>query len=117
MSNSFKTLWIACQAPLSVGFPRQEYWNRLLFPSPGDLPNTGIEPMSLVLAGWFFTTEPNPYPHMCIYTYTLYNVNYIYIYVCVCVCVCVCVHVFFLTQWAVHMLGMSHQRVSVSKST
>ena len=96
-----------------MGFPRQKYWSGLLFPSPGDLPNTGIEPMSLELAGWLFITEPpgNPYPHMCIYTYTLYNVNYIYM----CVCVCVCV--FFLTQWAIHMLGMSHQKVSASKST
>ena len=33
----------ACQAPHSVGFSRQEYWNGLSFPSPGDLPNPGIE--------------------------------------------------------------------------
>ena len=37
---------VACQAPLSVGFPRQEYWSRLPFPSPGDLPNPGIKPKS-----------------------------------------------------------------------
>ena len=35
---------VACQGPLSMGFPRQAYWNRLPFPSPGDLPNPGIEP-------------------------------------------------------------------------
>ena len=35
---------IACQAPLSIGFPRQEYWIGLPFPSPGDLPNSGTEP-------------------------------------------------------------------------
>ena len=34
-----------CQAPLSVGFPRQAYWSQLPFPSPGDLPDPGIEPM------------------------------------------------------------------------
>ena len=34
---------VACQAPLSMGFSRQEYWSRLLFPSPGDLPESGIE--------------------------------------------------------------------------
>ena len=55
----FATPWtIAHQAPLSMGFPRQEYWSRLLFPTPGDLPNPGIEPQSLVspvLAGRFFT--------------------------------------------------------------
>ena len=52
---------IACQAPLSMGFPRQEYWSKLSFPPPGDLPNTVIEPMSLVspaLADGFFITAP-----------------------------------------------------------
>jgi len=37
---------IACQSPLSMGLPRQEYWSRLPLPSPGDLPNSGIEPKS-----------------------------------------------------------------------
>ena len=49
------------QAPLSIGFSRQEYWNGLLFPPPGDLPNSGIEhasPVVPTLAGGFFTTEP-----------------------------------------------------------
>ena len=55
----FATLWtIAHQAPLSMGFPRQEYWSGLPLPSPGDLPNPGVEPMSLTLAGRFFATEP-----------------------------------------------------------
>ena len=59
MSSSFATpLTVACQAPLSVGFPRQEYWSGLPFPSPGDLPDLGIKPMSSALAGRFFTTEP-----------------------------------------------------------
>ena len=52
---------IACQAPLSMKFSRQEYWSGLPFPIPGDIPNPGIEPMSLaspVLAGRFFTPEP-----------------------------------------------------------
>ena len=35
---------VGCQAPLSMGFPRQEQWSRLPFPFPGDLPNLGIEP-------------------------------------------------------------------------
>ena len=52
------TPWVvAHQAPLSVGFPGQEYWSELPFPSPGDLPNPGIEPSSPALAGRFFTTE------------------------------------------------------------
>ena len=47
------------QSPLSMGFSRQEYWSGLPFPPPGDLPNPGIEPESLVsaaLAHRFFTT-------------------------------------------------------------
>jgi len=40
-------------------FSRQEYWSELPFPSPGDLPDPRIKPMSLALAGGFFTTEPS----------------------------------------------------------
>ena len=55
----FVTPWtIACQAPLSLGFPRQEYWSAWPSPSPEGLPDPGIEPASPVLAGGFFTTEP-----------------------------------------------------------
>ena len=58
----FVSLWaIAHQAPLSMGFPRQEYWSGLPFPPPGDLPDSGTEPgslTSLALAGRFFTTVP-----------------------------------------------------------
>ena len=50
MSNSLGTPWIvARQTSLSVGFPRQEYWSGLPFPSPEDLPNPGIEPESPAL--------------------------------------------------------------------
>ena len=46
VSDSFVTLWtVAHQAPLSMGFPRQEYWNGLPFPSPADLPNPEIKPV------------------------------------------------------------------------
>ena len=63
MSDSFVTPWtVAPQAPLSMGFPRQEYWSGLPFPSPGDLPNPGTEPVSPALAGGFFTTEPSGLP-------------------------------------------------------
>ena len=59
MSDSYVTPWtIVCQAPIFMGFPRKAYWNRWPFPSPGDLPDPGMEPMSSVLAGRFFTTEP-----------------------------------------------------------
>ena len=50
---------VNCSPPgsSSMGFPRQEYWNGLPFPAPGDLPHPGIEPMSPVLAGGIFNTE------------------------------------------------------------
>ena len=55
------TLWtIACQAPLSIGFSRQEYWSRLPCPPQGDLPDPGIKPTSFTspaLADGFFTTS------------------------------------------------------------
>ena len=53
------TPWtVALQAALSMEFPRQEYWSGLPFPSPGNLPKLGIQPVSPSLAGGFFTTEP-----------------------------------------------------------
>ena len=58
MSNSFVTpQTVACQDPLSMGFPRQDYWSELPFPYPGDLLNPAIKSMSSVLAGRFSTTE------------------------------------------------------------
>ena len=59
MSDSFVISWtVAHQVPLSMGFPRQEYWSGLPFPSPRDLPDSWIGPNSPVLADGFFTTEP-----------------------------------------------------------
>ena len=61
LSRSATLSTVAHQAPLSMGFPRQEYWGGLPFPSPGDLPDPGIKPrspMSPALAGGFFTSEP-----------------------------------------------------------
>ena len=62
VSDSFATpLTAACQAPLSMGFPSQEYWRRLPFHSPWDLPDPRTEPMSPAspaLAGGLFTAEP-----------------------------------------------------------
>ena len=61
------TAWnVACQAPLSMGFSRQEYWSGLPCPAPGDLPDPGIKPsflMSPALAGRFFTTSATREAH------------------------------------------------------
>ena len=58
----FETPWaVACQAPLTRRFSRQEYWSRLPFSTPGDLPDSGVEPLFLVppaLAGRFTITMP-----------------------------------------------------------
>ena len=52
------TTWtVAHQAPLSMGFSRQEYWSGLPVPSPGDLPNPGIEPRSPALQAGSLPTE------------------------------------------------------------
>ena len=55
----FATAWtLAYQAPPSSGFSRQEYWNGLAFPSPGDLPDPGIKPGSPALQADFLPSEP-----------------------------------------------------------
>ena len=76
MSDSFVTPWtVARQAPLSMGFPRQECWSGLPFPSREDLPDPGIKTASPALAGIFFTTEPSGKPvcmYMFVQIYSLY---------------------------------------------
>ena len=59
VSDSVAPGAIAQQAPLSMGFSRQEYWSGLPFPPPGHLPDPEIEPASPALAGRFFTTSTN----------------------------------------------------------
>ena len=62
MSDSAAPWTVACQAPLSMGFSRQEYWSTLPCPPPGDLLDSGMEPESLMspaLAARFFTWEAN----------------------------------------------------------
>ena len=58
VSNSANYGTAAHQAPLSMGFSRQEYWSGLPFPSPGDLPDPGIEPGSPALEADSLTSEP-----------------------------------------------------------
>ena len=71
VSDSFVTPWTeARQAPLSVGFSRQEHWSGLPCPPPGDLPDPGIEPASLTcpaLAGRFFTPGTTWEAHIYVY--------------------------------------------------
>ena len=58
------TLWtVACQAPLSMGFPKEEYWSGLPFSPARDLPDPGIRPASPVLAGGIFTSVSPGKPH------------------------------------------------------
>ena len=55
----YATPWtVACQAPLSMGFSRQDYWSGLPFPSPGDLPDSGIEPGAPALQADALPSEP-----------------------------------------------------------
>ena len=75
------SLWTeACQASLSMGFSRQEYWSELLCPPPGDLPNTGIKPMSLMSpalqVGSLLLAPPGkPITHQYQYAVESYNKN------------------------------------------
>ena len=59
---------VAFQAPLSMGFSRQEYWSGLPYPFPGDLSHPGIKLASLGLVGGLFTTFPAPIPHLWVIT-------------------------------------------------
>ena len=64
MSDSAIPWTVARQALLSMGFPRQEYWSGLPFPSPGDLPNPGIKPRSPALQADSFPFEPPGKPNI-----------------------------------------------------
>ena len=79
MPDSFVIPWtVACQAPLSMGFSRQEYWSRLPCPPRGDLPNPGIEPRSPALPGGFFTSKPpgKPQSRSLLVIYFIYSSVY-----------------------------------------
>ena len=64
MSNSVTPWTVGHQGPLSMGFPRQEYWSELLFPSPGDLPDSGVEPRSPALQSDSLLSEPPGKPRI-----------------------------------------------------
>ena len=96
------TPWImSCQAPLSMGFSRQESWSGLPFPSPGDLPDPGVEPTSPALAGGFFTTEPRgepsiPLPHLYI------------LFICLFLPFLKLDYSFFARMWWIGRLGLTY---------
>ena len=76
MSDSATPWTLACQALLSMGFSRQEYWSGLTFTPPEDLPDPGIELISSAspsLQADSFTTEPSrkAYIYVCVYIYAL----------------------------------------------
>ena len=84
---TLETTWtLACQAPLSTGFSRQEYWRGLPFPSPGDLPNPGIEPGSPALQADSLPTELQGGP--------IFHESQIHKLPCTLHSVCMCVYVF-----------------------
>ena len=68
------------QAPLSIGFSRQEYWSGLPIPPPGNLPNPEIKPTPLALAGAFFTTELPGKPQYLAYPVYNFNVHIFHFY-------------------------------------
>ena len=77
VSDSFVTPWtVALQAPLSMGFSRQEYWSGLPCPPPGDLSNPRVKPRSPALIGGFFTNEPTGKLHFLqLYLQFLRSIN------------------------------------------
>ena len=83
MSEFLRTPWTAAfQVPLSVEFSTYEYWSRLPFPAPGDLPYPGTEPTSFVspaLAGRFFATEAFKECGKMPILYTIKNFSRLYV--------------------------------------
>jgi len=75
VSDSAIPKTIACQASLSVGFPKQKYWSRLPFPPPGNPPYPGIEPASPTppaLADRFFTTTLPKKPYLSLWAQVIF---------------------------------------------
>ena len=75
----FRIPYVAHQAPLSTGFPSQEYWSGLAFPSLGDLPDPGIKPRSPTLQAYSLTSEP---PGKCRASFKVHSWMYMLLKVC-----------------------------------
>ena len=91
LSHFFAILWtVVHQAPLCMGFSRQEYWSGLPCPLPGDLPDLGMEPVSVIspaLANGFFTTSTTWEVHCGLHIQ-------VFKYICVCVCVYIYIYIY-----------------------
>ena len=83
---------VAHQAPLSMGFSRQECWSGLSFPSPGDRPDSGVKPRSPALQADSLPFELQGKQKANMYTNNMNTHTHVCACVCVCVCVCVCNH-------------------------
>ena len=93
--SSFSRVWlcatpwtVAHQAPLSMGFSRQEYWSGLPCPSPGIFPTQGS---NLWLLHWQTGSLPLVPPRKL--NWKVYVLIIVYVFICICVCVCVCVYI------------------------
>ena len=75
ISDSVTTWTVAHQPPLSMGFPKQEYWSGLPFPTPRDLPDPETKSASPALAGKFFTAEPQGSPTICYHITNFLRIN------------------------------------------
>ena len=99
----FATLWtVARQAPLFMGFSRQEYWSGLPFPPPGDFLNPEVEPASPTfpaLAGGFLTTEPKSGSPLGSPNQVYVNKNIDKVNVCVCVYIYTHTYIYKTHQW------------------
>jgi len=103
----FATSWtVAHQIPLSLEFSRQEYWSGLLFLSPGDLPDPGIEHGSPALQADSLLSEPPRKPRMClnvlVIVYMCGTNAPVYLSLCICICARVCGSVC-LRMYMLHM--------------
>ena len=102
VSDSVIPWTVAHQAPLSLGFPRQEYWSGLPCPPPGDLPDPGIEPSSHTspaLAGGFFTTSTTWKPSNILLAFIQVTVNISRIGIITVIKVNILLCLMFVAEW------------------
>ena len=105
----FVTPWtVTCQTPLFTGFFKQDYWSGLPFPPPGDFPNSGIKPMSPILAGRFLTN--------CIAWEAL---TYIWLYINISACIYVYTPASWITAllWQRGLCNSMKLRAMLSRAT